>query len=217
MDEYTRPNPDRAALLTIDVQNDFTRPEGTATIEGTEAALPQMERLVGAFRDANAPIVHVLRLYRADGSNVDACRRSAVEDGDEVVRPGTDGAELVAELKPADDVRADPDLLLDGGFQPIDEREWLLYKPRWSAFFRTGLEDFLDERDLDTVVVCGCNFPNCPRTTVYAGSARDYRIVFVPDATSGTYERGVDELANVDVAVFETAETIEWLDGGENK
>jgi nicotinamidase-related amidase len=34
MDDYTRPNPDRAALLTIDVQNDFTRPDAPATIDG---------------------------------------------------------------------------------------------------------------------------------------------------------------------------------------
>jgi nicotinamidase-related amidase len=211
MDAYTRPNPDRAALLTIDVQNDFTRPDAPATIDGTEAALPEMKRLVETFRDANAPIVHVLRLYRADGSNVDACRRQAVEDGATVVRPGTEGAELVAELKPAPDVRAEPDQLLDGEFQTVGDREWFLYKPRWSAFFRTGLGAFLERRDIDTVVVCGCNFPNCPRTTVYGASARDYRIVFVPEATSGTYDRGLEELANIDVAVNDVEETVEWL------
>jgi nicotinamidase-related amidase len=197
--------------VTIDVQNDFTLPDAPATIHGTMAALPQMERLVEAFRDADAPIVHVLRLYRADGSNVDACRRQAVEDGAGVVRPGTEGAELVTELKPDPAVRSDSDRLLDGEFQTVDDREWLMYKPRWSAFFRTGLEEFLAERSIDTVVVCGCNFPNCPRTTVYGASARDYRIVFVPEATSGTYERGLEELANIDVALKDVEGTIDWL------
>jgi nicotinamidase-related amidase len=213
MDAYTRPDPERAALLTIDVQNDFTRPDAPATIEGTEDALPQMERLAEAFRDADAPIVHVLRLYREDGSNVDACRRGAIEDGATIVQPGTNGAELVEELKPAPEVSADPDRLLDGTFQSVGDREWFVYKPRWSAFFRTGLDRFLEERDVDTVVVCGCNFPNCPRTTVYGASARDYRIVFVPEATSGTYERGLDELANIDVALNDVEETIAWIEG----
>jgi nicotinamidase-related amidase len=213
MDDYTRPNPDRAALLTIDVQNDFTRPDAPATIEGTMAALPQMERLVDAFRYTDAPIVHVLRLYRADGSNVDACRRGVIEDGTRIVQPGTNGAELVEELKPGPEVNADPYRLLDGAFQSVGEREWFVYKPRWSAFFRTGLDQFLEERDVDTIVVCGCNFPNCPRTTVYGASARDYRIVFVPEATSGTYERGLDELATIDVAVNDVAETIAWIEG----
>jgi len=59
--------------------------------------------------------------------------------------------------------------------------------------------------------VCGCNFPNCPRTTVYEASERDFRVVFVPDATSGVYERGVRELENIGVAVKETDEAVEWI------
>lgn len=211
MDDYTRPDPDRAALLTIDVQNDFTLPGAPAEIPGTMDAVPRMTRLAEAFRAADAPIVHVVRLYRADGSNVDRCRRAAIEEGVEIVRPETDGAELVAELEPGSDVRVDADTLLDGGFQRIGDREWLTYKPRWSAFFRTGLDEFLRERDVDTVVVCGCNFPNCPRTTVYDASMRDYRLVFVPDATSGTYERGVEEIEGIGASVKTTEEAVAWI------
>lgn len=211
MDAYTRPDPEQAALLTIDVQNDFTLPEGPANIPGTAAAVPQMERLVEAFRAERCPVVHVGRLYRADGSNVDQCRRGAIEDGAEIVCPGTEGAELVAELKPSDDVSLDATHLLEGAYQEIGPAEWIRYKPRWSAFYSTDLDDFLRERGVNTVVVCGCNFPNCPRTTVYEASERDYRIVFVPDATSKTYERGLDELENIGVAVMNTQETIEWM------
>jgi len=211
MDEYTRPDPDRAALLTIDVQNDFTRPGAPAEIEGTAEAVPRMRRLVGAFRAANAPVVHVVRLYRADGSNVDRCRRGAVERGAEIVRPGTVGAELVDELKPSSDVMLDAERLLTGEFQSVGAREWFAYKPRWSAFYETGLDAFLGELGVDTVVVCGCNFPNCPRTTIYDASGREYRIVFVPEATSGTYERGVTELATIGVAVRTAPETADWI------
>ncbi|PSP47799.1 cysteine hydrolase [Halobacteriales archaeon QH_1_68_42] len=212
MDEYTRPHPDRAALLTIDVQNDFTLPGGPAEIDGTAAAVPRMRRLVEAFRVREAPVVHVVRLYREDGSNVDRCRRRAVETGADIVRPGSDGAELVEQLKPSSDVELDADRLLEGAFQAVGPAEWLLYKPRWSAFFRTELAGFLESRSVDTVVVCGCNFPNCPRTTVYEASERDFRIVFVPDATSGTDERGVRELENIGVAVMETDEAVDWVE-----
>ncbi len=172
-----------------------------------------MRRLVEAFRAADAPIIHVVRLYRQDGSNVDRCRREDIESGAEIVRPGTDGAELVGELKPSADVRLDAAQLLRGEFQNIGPEEWLMYKPRWSAFHRTGLEEFLATRSVDTVVVCGCNFPNCPRATIYEASERDYRLVFVPDATSRVYERGIDELEDIGVAVRETADTVEWLVG----
>ena len=57
MDEYTRPHPDNAALLTIDVQNDFTLPGSAAEIDGTAAAVPRMRRLVETFREDGQPIV----------------------------------------------------------------------------------------------------------------------------------------------------------------
>jgi nicotinamidase-related amidase len=213
MDEHVRPHRDGAALLTIDVQVDFTQPGSPAAVDGTAEAVPRMRRLVEAFRAVDAPVIHVLRLYRQDGSNVDRCRRRDIESGAEIVRPGTDGAELVGELKPAADVRLDADQLLRGEFQTVGPREWMMYKPRWGAFHRTDLEEFLATRSVDTVVVCGCNFPNCPRTTIYEASERDFRVVLVPDATSGVYERGVEELEDIGVAVRETTDTVEWLAG----
>jgi len=212
MDTYTRPDPTQAALLTVDVQNDFARPGGPAEIEGTADAIPRMRTLADAFRSAEAPIVHVVRLYRRDGSNVDRCRRGAIEAGEQIVAPGTDGAELVEELKPDPSVSLDGERLLAGDRQAIGPREWIQYKPRWSAFYGTTLDDDLAERGVDTLVVCGCNFPNCPRATIYDASAREYRLVIVPDATSRTYQRGLSELADIGVAVRETADVVEWIE-----
>lgn len=211
MNEYIRPYRDSAVLLTIDTQNDFTLPGAPAEIEGTAEVVPQMQRLVETFRSEDAPIVHVIRLYKQDGSNVDQCRRESIESGAEIVWPGTDGAELVEELKPSTDVYLNADQLLRGEFQEVDPQEWIMHKPRWSAFYRTELDDFLAARSVDTVVVCGCNFPNCPRTTIYEASERDYRLVFVSDATSRVYERGIEELENIGVTVQETADTIKWI------
>jgi nicotinamidase-related amidase len=110
------------------------------------------------------------------------------------VLPGTGGAELVDELKPSPDVRLDAGKLLDGGLQPIGSDEWIMYKPRWGAFYRTPLEAHLHGLDVNTTAVCGCNFPNCPRATIYEASERDFRVAVVTDATSGLYERGLREL-----------------------
>lgn len=211
MDEYIRPHRDSAVLLTIDIQNDFTLPGAPAEIEETAEAVPQMQRLVETFRSEDVPVVHAIRLYKRDGSNVDRCRRERIESGAEIVRPGTDGAELIEELKPSAHVRLDADRLLRGDFQEVGPQEWVMYKPRWGAFYRTELDDFLAARSVDTVVVCGCNYPNCPRTTIYEASERDYRLIFVSDATSGVYERGIAELENIGVTVRETADTIEWI------
>ena len=59
--------------------------------------------------------------------------------------------------------------------------------------------------------MCGCNFPNCPRTTIYEASERDYRIVLAQDATSQIYEKGLEELNIIGVSVMDTSKCIEWL------
>jgi hypothetical protein len=61
--------------------------------------------------------------------------------------------------------------------------------------------------------VCGCNFPNCPRTTIYEASERDFKIVLAKDATSGIYAIGLQELRNIGVSVMSTEECLAWLEG----
>jgi nicotinamidase-related amidase len=208
---YLEPDLSSAVLLTIDAQRDFTLPGAPAEIPGMAEVVPGMRRLVRAFRQSNRPVVHVVRLYRPDGSNVDLCRRYDAERGKCVVLPGTGGAELVDELKPSPEVRLDAESLLDGGLQQIGPSEWIMYKPRWGAFYRTPLEEHLRDLHANTVVVCGCNFPNCPRATIYEASERDLRIAFVPDATSGVYERGLGELENIGVKLASVDELSQKL------
>jgi len=210
MDPYTTPDPSRCALLTIDVQNDFTLPGAPAEIPGTYAAVPNMVRLCEAFRAAQRPIVHMVRLYRADGSNVDACRRGAVEQGWSVARPGSTGADPVAELNAAP---LDAERLLRSELQQVRNLEWIIYKPRWGAFYQTTLERLLKELDVNTLAVCGCNFPNCPRATIYEASERDLRVMLVHDALSGVYDQGRRELLNIGVHIASAAECLAWLAG----
>jgi len=57
-------------------------------------------------------------------------------------------------------------------------------------------------------VVAGCNFPNCPRTSIYEASERDYRVVLVDDSVSGLYDVGRREMQNIGVAVLSTAQVL---------
>jgi hypothetical protein len=68
------------------------------------------------------------------------------------------------ELKPSPNVTLNSSLLLSGKLQQIGPMEWILYRPRWGAFYKTVLKKHLHDLDVNTVVVRGCNFPNCPRT-----------------------------------------------------
>jgi len=193
------------ALVTIDTQRD-TLDGQPFEVPGTSAALPEMRRLAAAFRAAGRPIVHVVRLYRPDGSNVDLCRRRAVADGARLVLAGSPGAELAPGLVPPNAPGLDTQLLLAGGIQHAGPGEAIIYKPRWGAFFQTPLEAHLRALGVSTLVFAGCNFPNCPRTSIYEASERDFRLVLVEDAVSGLYERGKDELRGIGVALMNAAE-----------
>jgi len=210
---HTQPHPDSAALLTIDVQRDFALPGAALEIPGTLDVAPRIRRLLDAFRADGRLIVHVVRLYEEDGSNVDPVRRAAVEDGARMAAPGSDGVELLDDLKPNPALSLDAEALLRGEFQRLAENEFVMYKPRWGAFYGTSLEAFLHDRGIDTIVLAGCNFPNCPRTTIYEASERDFRIVAVVDAISGAYDRGVQELRNIGVLTLNTDQCLAWFAG----
>jgi len=80
---------------------------------------------------------------------------------------GTHGAEIVPQLAP---LCAEP----------------VFDKNRPSAFFRTDLDAFLDERGVDTLVLVGGATCNCVRATAYDSAARGYRTIVVSD---GVFDR----------------------------
>ena len=211
-DPYTTPDFSAAALITIDTQRDVLD-GGALEIPGTSAVLPQMRLLLSCFRELGAPIVHIVRMYSPDGSNADLCRRGMLERGAPILHPGVDGTQLAEELMPEAGARLDDELLLAGDVQPLGSGEAAIYKPRWGAFYRTPLEQHLRERKVTTLVFCGCNFPNCPRTSIYEASERDFQVVVAADAVSGLYERGERELESIGVRLMSSDDLVEAMRG----
>ena len=109
------------ALLIIDMQNDFVLPGRPVTVTGALATVPNIRRLLDAFRARGWPVLHLTRAYRADGSDVEQFRREAFLRGPQYLLPGTPGAEIVEELQPR-------------------PGEHVLVKPRFSAFLGTPLD-----------------------------------------------------------------------------
>ena len=209
-DSYLVPHWDRAALLTIDTQKDFLS-EAAYGIPGTTEIVPRAARVAAAFRAAGLPVVHIVRLYERGGGNADLARRALLESGVELVAPGSPGSQLADGLAAAEAPELDAELLLRGRPQRLADREYAVFKPRWGAFYRTPLEEVLREHEVDTLVVVGCNFPNCPRATLVEASERDYRLVAVTDAISRVDDRALAEVAGIGVQLMRTDEVVAAL------
>lgn len=209
MIDYTDPHWGSAALVVIDLQRD-TLDGAPLEIPGTSAVVPQVKRLVEEFRTSGRPIAHIVRLYVPGGSDVDLPRRRAVEDGAELLAPNTEGSEIADGVLP-DGVELDSDLLLAGGPQRVGDNEVVFFKPRWSAFHRTQLESWLRDRCCDTIVLAGCNLPNCPRATLFDASERDLRAVLVKDAVSQTTDERLADMERIGVRLLTTDEALSAL------
>lgn len=211
-DAFTSPDYDRAALITIDVQND-TLDGGTFEIPGTSVILPRINDLCRAFRDAGRPIVHVIRIYTPDADDADRCRKDALLAGKRMLLKGSTGRRPAEPLLPGNDIRIDDELLMSGSVQPIGPHEVLVFKPRWGAFYRTALEAHLREQGISTLVFCGCNYPNCPRVSIYEASERDFRITATVDAISNMDQADVDGLERIGVNCTTSATICRIMEG----
>lgn len=209
MDRHTEPHWPNSALITIDMQRDFAD-EGAFPVAGTSAVVPRLRELVDTYRAQAKPIFHALRIYLPDGSNADRVRRAALARGARIVIPGSEGVQLVGGVLAAP-VVLDTAGLLSGQPQQIGPAEYLLYKPRWNAFYDTRLLALLAEHEVDTVVIGGCNYPNCPRATAFGASERDLRVVMASNALSGFDERSAPEMERIGVQSMDVARIVAGL------
>lgn len=210
--QFTRPEPQNSALITIDLQNDFVLPGAPAEGEGAAKAAAVTATIAQCYRELRLPIIHVVRIYSREeaAQNVDVCRREAVQSGLDLVISGTKGMQPVSAIIP-EDVVADGELLRTGEPQRISETEQILYKPRWGCFFRTQLDTMLRAMGVATVVTTGTWFANCVRTTIYEAAAYDYRVVALRDAIAGIHPSGEADLKKIECGVCSSAEWMELL------
>jgi nicotinamidase-related amidase len=180
----------KAALLIIDMQNDFVLEGKPLKVAGAPAVIPKIQAVLAEFRKRSLPVIHVLRVHRADGSDVEIIRKELFSRQPFAVA-GTAGAAVIDELEPR-------------------KGEVVLEKTRMSAFIGTELDLILRTLGVSTLFVCGIQTPNCIRTTVFDGIAYNYPVVLIDDATGAASEEihraNVRDMQNIGVRIVHTAE-----------
>ncbi len=162
----------RTALLVVDMQNAFCSPEGHLARLGygvapLQAAIIPVQRLVAAAREAHVPVIFTRSVLKPDYSDGGIVVRELFPQVKEVggVAAGSWDAEIIAQVTP-----------LPG--------EIVIKKTRYSAFYKTRLEEVLLDLKVDTVLVCGVTTAACVESTARDACFRDFRVCLVADATA---------------------------------
>lgn len=164
-------DPEKAAVVMIDMQNGFIHECSPLHIAGARATVGACAHVLDVARRSGMTVVHAVRRYAPDGSNVEPCRYDAWLDG----RPLSEGCD------PAIDTREPSELAPSEG-------DLTVVKPSFSAFFETDLHKILRDKGIGTVVLIGTTTPNCIRSTCYDALSRGYNVAVVEDATSSRTE-----------------------------
>jgi nicotinamidase-related amidase len=185
--------PGAAALILIDVQNDFCAPEGATgrsgqPMEMIETAVERIKVLLAAARRAGLFVVHVRaeygELFRSVGSPhrylvqgrrepavwtasaADLSADARVPNGQaEVCLPGSWGSEFVSGVEP-------------GHGEPI------VTKHRFSAFVDTGLDSLLRANGIRSAILAGVTTNCCVESTARDAAMRDYHVVVASDCVA---------------------------------
>lgn len=160
-------HPQKAALLVIDMTNDFLREGAPYECADGRALIPRINRLIGLARGRGLPVVRTTQVHHRDGADLGMVR---------YLHPLTGSGKALVEGTPGVELHPDID------FDPATDE--FLVKRRYSAFYGTDLENFLRRRGIDSVIITGVATHSCCEATARDALFRDFAVYFVSDATA---------------------------------
>ena len=155
---------DRPSLLIVDmVKEIFDEEENLPITPLAKRIVGPINHLIKAFRKNGWPIVFATDAFKRDDFIFTGRMKPyAIE--------GTRGAEVADVLN-------------------RDEEDLWLPKPRFSAFHRTGLDQWLQERHVNLCAVAGITTAFCVLTTALDAVCCDFRAVILEDCTAAAPPR----------------------------
>jgi nicotinamidase-related amidase len=157
-------NPDRTAMLVIDMQNDFVIPGRPIAAPGALDAALVIFDLATRSRRRGFPVIYTQEMHRPEETDI------GIELNFEPPHclEGTDGYEVIDQLKP----------------EPGDIR--IKGKRRYDAFLGTDLDTVLRCAHVENLIVTGVCTDICVSSTVQHARNLDYRCFVVREGAAGT-------------------------------
>jgi nicotinamidase-related amidase len=155
---------ERPSLLIIDmVKDNFDPAKNLPITEHAQKIIAPINDLIATFRRESWPIVFSTDAFGAE----DFIFRGRMKAHS---LAGTPGAEVIEEL----DRR---------------EEDYWLPKPRFSAFFDTGLAHWLHDREITLCAVAGISTHFCVLTTAMDALCHGFKAVLLSDCSAATRRR----------------------------
>jgi ureidoacrylate peracid hydrolase len=216
-----QPNPLRvdtaqAAVLVIDMQNDFGAKGGMFDRVGIDISMIQRAvdpttRVLTAARQAGIPVVYLKMAFRPDLSDagpMDApnwIKHLPLAAGKEVQAP--DGTASRILIRDTWNTEILPALAPQAG-------DNVLYKHRFSGFYGTELDAVLRQLNVKYLLVTGCTTSICVESTIRDAMFRDYSCLLFADCTGEPL--GEDfQRSNHDASLFVIQALLGWVSRSE--
>jgi biuret amidohydrolase len=167
--QVERIEPSKTAMIVVDMENDFIAPGAPMETPAGQKLLPNLQRALAFCREVGIRVIYTTHVHRRDGCDMGLfddlwppiATRAGLVDGEP-------GIEIYPEVAPRDD-------------------DVVIKKHRYSGFYGTDLEIILRGLGVDTVIITGVTTENCCHATARDAMFRDYKVVFLSDAT-GTFD-----------------------------
>ncbi len=192
-DPVFRIDPERTALVIIDMQNGFVEPGAVLEVPMARQQVPAITRLLDFCRSRSIPAVFTAfcvgpdfnypfywQMARQRGLHVDPPARTFWEDKHET--------KIVQELR-------------------LRPEEIVIKKYGYDAFANTQLEDVLRSLNVSCLMVAGTVVNWCVDSTIRSAFHRGYQLVIVADGVSGYDHAGIsaDTWRDVELDLFAEA------------
>jgi ureidoacrylate peracid hydrolase len=178
-------NTTRTAVIVVDMQNDFCSKSGMFDRAGMNVSLVQKvvgptRKVLLAAREAGIKIVYLKMGFLPDLSDLgdddspNRARHLHFGVGQPSVAPdGRQGRFLIRDTWNTDVIEE---------LRPQAE-DVVLYKQRFSGFYRTDFDEILRKLRISNLIFTGCTTSVCVDSTIRDAMFRDYRCVLLADCT----------------------------------
>ena len=154
-------DPKKTALVVIDMQKGIAAGGRSLAPHAAEEVRRNVGIAIRKFRDAGAK-VFLVHVTGTDGADM---LKPLVDDSPSWGSPSPDWAEFVDEAKPT-------------------EKDIVITKRQWGAFYGTELDLQLRRRHIDTIFLCGISTNIGVETTAREAYQHGYNVVLLEDAMS---------------------------------